>query len=583
MLLESELLQEEAEQYVLTGSLSEATIPATLQDSLMARLDRLPKVKEVAQLGAVLGREFGYEMLQALTVLEEGTLQQGLKQLVDHELLYQRGHIPRAKYIFRHALIRDTAYQSLLRRTRQHYHQQVAQLLEARFPEVVETQPELVAHHYTEAGVMASAVPYWQQAGQRAIERSANAEAIAHLRQGLAGLTTLPETPERLQQELDLQAPLSQALRLTKGMGHPEVKQACDRALELCQRMGDSPQLFRILRGLISYYRVQGLLQTGRQLEEQLLRSAQAQSDPEPLILAHLSLGQNMYLQGELTQAQAHHDEALTIYHAQEDRTLGVSSSTQFGVSSQFWLARELWCLGYPDRALRHVREALALAQTVSHPYTSSWALYRAAMENQHLRDASVAQAYATDTKRLASEHGFAEWLARASAVHGWALAMQGQSEQGIAELRQGIDAEQNQKSFQPYLLGLLAEAYGESGHAEKGLPPLAEAIDLMDTLGLRIYGAELHLLKGKLLLKQAVPNISEAETCFHDALERARAQQAKAWELRAATSLARLWQSQNKRQEAYDLLAPVYEWFTEGFDTADLQEAKALLAELSA
>jgi predicted ATPase len=204
-------------------------------------------------------------------------------------------------------------------------------------------------------------------------------------------------------------------------------------------------------------------------------------------------------------------------------------------------------------------------------------------MEHQYLRDASVAQAYATDAKRLASEHGFAQWLAMASAIHGWALAMQGQSEQGIAELRQGIDAEQNQKSFQPYLLGLLAEAYGESGHAEKGLPPLAEAIDLMDTLGLRIYGAELHLLKGKLLLKQAVPNISEAETCFHDALERARAQQAKAWELRAATSLARLWQSQNKRQEAYDLLAPVYEWFTEGFDTADLQEAKALLAELSA
>jgi predicted ATPase len=239
--------------------------------------------------------------------------------------------------------------------------------------------------------------------------------------------------------------------------------------------------------------------------------------------------------------------------------------------------------LGYPAQALRYVREALALAQTVSHPYTSGWALYRAALEHQHRRDASVAQAYATDAKRLASEHGFAQWFALASAIHGWALAMQGQSEQGIAELRQGIDAGQNQKPNQPHLRGLLAEAYGESGHAEKGLPPLAEAIDLMDTLGLRIYGAELHRLKGELLLKQAVPNISEAETCFHDALELARAQQAKAWELRAATSLARLWQAQDKRQEAHDLLAPVYAWFTEGFDTADLQEAKGLLDELRA
>ncbi len=260
----------------------------------------------------MLGREFAYEMLQALALVEDTTLQAGLGQLVETELLYQWGRIPRATYIFRHALIRDVAYLSLLRCTRQHYHQQVAELLEVRFPEVVETQLELVAHHYTEAGLAEPAVGYWQQAGERAIRGSAYAEAIAHLTQAVDLLATLPETPERLQRELDCQVPLAQSLFATRGMGHPEVEQAYARARELCEQIGDTPLIFPVLRGLILYYQLQGQLQIASQLGQQLLRLAQAQTEPERLMIAHNSLGQVLFYQGDLVSAQTHHAEALT-------------------------------------------------------------------------------------------------------------------------------------------------------------------------------------------------------------------------------------------------------------------------------
>jgi predicted ATPase len=274
MLLQSGLLREEAGYYTLTGPLGSVAIPATLQDALMARLDQLHTAKEVAQLGAALGREFAYEMLQAIAAQDDETLQAGLSRLVEAELLYQRGRPPRARYIFKHALIQDTAYQSLLKSTRQRVHQRIAQVLEARFPEVVETQPELMAHHCTAAGQDESAINYWQKAGQRALQRSAYVGAIAHLRQGLAMLTTLPETPERLQQELDFQVALGSALLTSQGHTAPEVERAYARARELCQQVGDNPQLFPVLRGLMMYYQMRGQLQTTTQLGEQLFRLA---------------------------------------------------------------------------------------------------------------------------------------------------------------------------------------------------------------------------------------------------------------------------------------------------------------------
>ena len=303
MILESGLVREEADRYVLTGPLPPLAIPSTLHDSLMARLDRLSAARDLAQLGAVLGREFAYELLQAVSPLDETTLQQGLAQLVDAELVYQRGLPPQSRYIFKHALIQEAAYQSLLRSTRQRYHQRIAQVLEAQFPETVETQPELVAHHYTEAGLAEQAIPYWQRAGQRASERSAHVEAISHLTKGLEVLQALPDTPERAQQELDLQIALGQAFIATKGQAAPEVGHTYSRARELCQQVEDIPQLFRVLWGLCYFHVVRAELQTARKLGEELLTLAQPLQDPVYLLGAHLTLGSDFALPGRVSPA----------------------------------------------------------------------------------------------------------------------------------------------------------------------------------------------------------------------------------------------------------------------------------------
>ena len=583
MLLQSALLREDADQYVLTGPLGSVAIPDTLQDALMARLDQLHTAKEVAQLGAVLGREFAYEMLQALATQDEATVQAGLAQLVGAELLYQRGRPPRATYRFKHALIQDAAYASLLKSTRQRVHQQIVQLCEARFPEVVATQPEVVARHCTAAGQNEAAIRYWQRAGQRALQGSAHAEAIAHLRQGLAVLTPLPETPARLQQELDLQVALGPALFSTQGNAAPEVEHAYARARELCAQLGDTPQLFPVLRGLMQYYLNRGDLQTASQLGEQLLHLAQAQPDPALRLLAHYQLGTVLFNRGEPAAAQTHHTQALALYDPQAHRALAVRYGMDLGVLSHSHLARELWYVGFPEQALQHSQAARTLAQEVAHPLSLVHALVNAATVHQGRREVLAAHERAEAAMTLATEQGFAQWVARGTVLHGWALALQGQGEAGIAAMRQGLAAELVTGStlYQPYGLGLLAEAYGAGGHPDEGLAALAEARAVLDTTELRVYAAELSRLQGVLLLQQAVPDAAQAEACFHQALDVARQQQAKSWELRAATSLARLWQSQGKRQEAYDVLAPVYGWFTEGFDTADLQEAKTLLDQL--
>ena len=367
-ILAAGLVQEDTGRYVLTGPLPPLAIPATLQDALMARLDRLAVVKEVAQLGAVLGREFSYELLRAVAPQDEVTLQQALAQLMEAELLYQRGLPPHATYVFKHALIQDAAYQSLLKSTRQQHHQRIAQVLEQLFSDTAATQPEVLAHHYTEAGLSAQAIPYWQQAGQHALQRSAPAEAIAHLTQGLAVLTTLPETPERLHQELDLQVALGTALRATKGNAAPEVERPYTRARELCAQLGDTPQLFPVLRGLMLYYQGRGQLHTASQLGEQLLRLAQALPDPAHLLLAHFQLGWALCWRGEPAAARTHHTQALALYEPQAHRALAVRYGGDLGVASGGYLARALWYLGYPDQALQRTQAVRTLAQEVAQP-----------------------------------------------------------------------------------------------------------------------------------------------------------------------------------------------------------------------
>jgi DNA-binding winged helix-turn-helix (wHTH) protein/predicted ATPase len=584
MVLELGQLVERDGQYELIGELTQPTIPATLHDSLMARLDRLGMPKAIAQWGSVLGRAFTYDVLSAVTPFDEATLQEGLRQLVQAELLFQRGLLPQVHYRFKHALIQDAAYASLLRCRRQAMHAQVARVLETQFPQIAVTEPEVVAHHYTQAGLHEQAILYWWQAGQRAGQRSAHVEAIQHLRQGLTLLKELPETTERLHQELDLQVALGQALIATKGNASLEAECAYTRAQELCQQVGDAPQLFTALRGLILYYQARGLLQTAHQLAEQMLRLAQSLHDPTLVMFAHYNLGVGIFYRGELAAAHTHHAQALAIYTPKVHRALATRYGIDLGVGSHNFLALELWSLGYPDQAMRHSQATRTLAQQVSHPYSLGTALLNAARVYQACREAKATHEQTAALMRLATDQGFAYHLARGMVLHGWALVMLGRGEAGIAEIRQGLAAHlaTGAKSGQTYFLGLLAEAYGASGHTEAGLEVLAEALVEMEITEVRFYAAELYRLKGALLLKRAPPDAPQAEACFQQALDIARQQEARSWELRAATSLARLWQSQDKRREAYDLLSPVYGWFTEGFDTADLQEAKVLLDELA-
>jgi len=407
MVLESGLLTEQEGYYELTGPLPPLAIPTTLQDSLMARLDRLGTVKEVAQLGATLGREFTYELLHAVSPLDEATLQRELDKLVEAELIYQRGLPPQTRYFFKHALIQEAAYQSLLKSKRQQYHQKIAQILEEQFAETVETQPELLAHHYTEASLIVQALPYWQKAGQIARQHSANVEAIGHLTKGLELLKTLPDTPERAQQELDLQTTLAPALIATKGYASTEVEKAYARARELCQQVGETPQLFPVLRGLWEFYEVQGKLPMARELGEQLLILAQSLQDPSLLLVAHDVLADTLLWLGEFAPAQVHSEQGIALYD-QQHRTLAfLYGGYDPGVACLCWGAWTLWYLGYPDQALQRSHEALTLAQELSQPHSLAFALAWTGALHNFRREGQVAQERAELAMTLSREQDF--------------------------------------------------------------------------------------------------------------------------------------------------------------------------------
>ena len=358
----------------------------------MARLDRLAPVREIAQVGATLGREFSYDLLRAISPVDEAALQQGLRQLVEAELIYQRGLPPQATYLFKHVLVQDTAYQSLLKSRRQQLHRQIAQVLEERFTETKETQPELLAHHYTEASLIVQAIPYWQCAGQRAVQRSANEEAISHLTKGLELLKILPDTSERTHQELNLQITAGLAYMALKGYAAPEVARAYTRALELCRQLGETPQLFPVLTGLLRFYYVRAELQTARELGEQCLRLAQSAQDPALLLEAQRALGGTLLYLGELDSARTHLEQGLALYDSQQHRSLALLYGTDPGVVCLSYASNLLWCFGYPDQALKRSHEALALARKVSHPVSLAGALHWAAMLHQFRREGQAVQ-----------------------------------------------------------------------------------------------------------------------------------------------------------------------------------------------
>jgi class 3 adenylate cyclase/predicted ATPase len=584
MLLGSVLLREEESQYILTGPLRTVAIPDTLQDALMARLDQLNQAKEVAQLGAVLGREFAYELLQAVAPQDEETLQAGLAQLVGAELLYQRGRPPRARYLFKHALIRDAAYASLLKSTRQQVHQRVAQVLERQFAALVETQPELVAQHYTAADCTEQALVYWQQAGQQASERSAHVEAISHVTTGIELLKTLPETPEHTQQAVTLHIALGASLIATKGQAAPEVEQTYAHARQLCQHLDDPHQFFPVLRGLWNHALVRAEHQTAQALSEQLLALAEQAQEPAMLVAAHRAVGSTLFCLGVPASAYGHLTQGIALHDPQQHRAAAFRYGEDSGVICHSFAAWALWYLGYPDQGLARIGAAVTLAQQSAHPFSLSFVLSFAAVFHQLRREGRATQERAEAAMSLATEQGFSLWAAYSSILRAWALAHQGQPKEGIEQLHQGLTAWRATQAeiHRPYFLMLLAEAYETMGQLEAGLTVLAEALTLVDKSGERWYEPELYRLTGALLLQQSADHHTEAQACFYQALDVARAQQAKSFELRAATSLCRLWQQQGRRDEARVLLAPIYGWFTEGFDTADLREAKALLEELS-
>ena len=567
------------------GQPAPPAVPETIEAVLAARLDRLPpEEKRLLQTAAVIGMAVPVPLLQAITDLAAADLHTHLGHLQTAEFLYETGRLPASAYTFKHALTHEVAYGSLLQERRRVLHGRTAQAIEALFAERLPEHYYALAHHYSRSGNTAKAVDYLQRIGQQAVERSAYAEAVSHLTTALDLLTTLPETRERSQQELGVLMILGAALRVTKGQAAPEVERLYTRARELCEQVGEPLQLFRVLLGLWHAHGTRGEYQARRALGEQLLSLAQCLQDPDFLLEAHHALWTTLLSGGELAAARPHLEQGMKIYDPQRHRThAALYSGHDPGVCCRMQAAHSLWLLEYPDQAVVSIQAALALAQQLAHPLSLTMALRWAAVLHHLRREAPQTRTHAEAAITMAIDQEFPQQVAIATPLRGWALAAKGQGEEGIAQIRQGLAAYRAMgvTMDRPEHLAMLAEASAQAGQIPEGLAALAEALATLDQSEMRLWEAELYRLRGELLLQQTVAQSADAEVCFQRALAVARRQQARSWELRAALSLARLWQQQGKRAEACELLAPIYGWFTEGFDTADLQEAKALLAEL--
>jgi class 3 adenylate cyclase/predicted ATPase len=562
-------------------------IPTTVQGVLTSRIDRLPQEKKgLLQTLSVVGKEFSFSLLRQVMNQPEDALRPLLSHLQEAEFIYEQPAFPEPEYTFKHALTQEVAYNSLLIERRKILHEQTGQALEALFHSQLEDHYGDLAHHYSRSGNTEKAVEYLHLAGQQAVQRSANAEAISHFTTALELLKTMPESPERIQQELVLQTLLGPVLMVTKGQAAPETGAAFSRAHELCRQIGETPHLFSVLVGLRRFYSGRKDLQTARELAQQMLSLAQHARDPALLVEAHHALGNVLFWSGEFVAAQAQVEQGIAFHDPQQHRSLAFLYGLDPGVNCRNFAANVLWFLGYPDQALKRSPEALTLARELAHPHSLAFALAFAATLHQYRREEQATQERAEALITLATEHGF-QVLAWGTVLRGWALAEQGQAEEGIAQIRQGLAAAQGTggERLRRYLLTLLAGAHEKAGQIEEGLSVLADLL-VEDKEGERFYEAEMYRLKGELTLKSKVrgPRYQvekEAEECFLQAIEIARRQSAKSLELRVVLSLSRLWQQQGKREEARRMLAEIYGWFTEGFDTADLKEAKALLEEL--
>ncbi len=564
-----------------------ASVPAALHAPLMARLDRLGQApKEIAQVASAIGREFSYELLPPVAERRESELLEALGRLGEAGLIFRRGSPPYATYLFKHALVRDAAYGSLLRRRREALHARIASVLEADFPERVAAEPELLARHLTEAGLPDKAVPRWLRAGERAMARSANQEAIAHLTAGLAQLAQLPETQARAKQELALQRLLGQASFATSGYASPEAGRAFSRARELCAAVGEDANVFPVLHGVWLFELGAGYPAKSEATSHELLERAQRVNDIEARIAGNYCVATGAFHLGGLARAHRHLDAAIDDYRgisgapAQRDT---YEYGFELGAAVYSYDAWCLWLLGYPDRALQLANEALAILERIEHGLSRSRGLYWNSAFHGYRGEWSMVEGRAAASIVSAQEHGHEMVAATGRIMRGAARAMLEPSEDAVAEIRQGLAAyaATGARVQSTYYLALLAQALARCGHYDDGLTVLGEAAALVEETGERFFEAEIHRLRGNLLLALDENGHAEAEACYRKALEVAQAQEARSLELRAACDFARLLAECGERGQAAELLAPIYSWFTEGFDTADLKEAKALLDSL--
>lgn len=584
--LETGLLQERGYHYVLNHPLPSMAIPTTLHASLMARLDRLAPVREVAQIGAVVGREFSYELLNTVAGLPRERLEESLDQLVRSELIFCRGEVPQAIYTFKHALVRDAAYSGLLKSRRAALHATIADAFEQRFPEIVEAQPETLAHHLTEAGLFEKALVYWLQAVKKAAMRSANFEAIAHSQRGIEASGYLPDGERKDRVELNFQLALGPCLIATQGPASNKAMATFARARELCERLGNPPEQLQVMFWLTTARVIRGELPLAQEMIAALLQLAEARGDRPALLNAMRGQAMICLFMGHLTGAREAIDRAVEAFEAssEEERLAARTAGQDAGVADLALMSWALWLLGRADAAIMRMDAAVQRADSINHPHSQAYACYYASILHALRGEFLVAQRYAERCLTLSEEHGFLQWRGLAYAMRGICVTVIDPSSSALEEIRAALDAYRGAG----YQLGitalyvLLCPALLLSQNWEAALELIEQGLATTTRNSERIFEAELYRLKARVLLVGGAPDAkSEAQALLGQALTTARSQQAKALELRATIDLAALLIDQGRREEALDSLSPLYVSFIEGFDTQDLAEAKDLLDRL--
>jgi predicted ATPase len=557
----------------------------------MARLDRLGPAKEVAQIGSAIGREFSHALLAVVARKPESELASALDRLVQAGLLFRQGVPPHASYLFKHALVQDAAYGTLLREPRRVLHARIAETLESQFAETAESQPEILARHCSEAGLIEKAAGLWGKAGQQSQARSALAEAVAQFTRALDQMATLPGTPALRREQIKLQVALITPLIHVKGYAAAETKAAAEQArllIDQAEALGESPEdpllLFNVLAAFWAANLVAFDGDVVCDLAAQLLALAERQRATGPLMIGHRLMGQSLLLTGDIAEGRAHLDQAIAPYDPAEHRPLATRFGQDIGVVALSFRSFALWLLGYPEAALRDTDDALKNAREMGQAATLMYALAHAAIPCTLCGDPAAAAAHAQELVALAEEKGALFWKAFGVLNQGSVLALAGEASDATKILISGIAAWRTTGAtvWLPLFLPRLARAHAELGQFEEAWLCIGEAMTAAETTKEKCCEAEIHRTAGEIALMSPEGDAAKAETHFERALAVAREQQAKSWELRAATSMARLWRDQGKRAEARDLLALVYRWFTEGLDTLDLKEAKAMLGELA-